>query len=264
MDCEYEVYGLICDYSMIHQMSDKTNLTEVNNMKFHSAVLKRLSARIYLICGVFLLSLMTSNQIIAADANTEDSQPTVKVFDRTMDDEDKDGEVVPDSDSKDSGESANEDDAAPEKVDTRTTAEKLEDLKKEVLEVNRDLFILEEDLLFPASTQMATYFSVDIGYFFSLDNIKIKIDDKQVTHHLYTEKDVDALYRGAIQKLHLDNLSTGEHEIVAILIGKGPRKRDYRIAISHKFEKSVDAKALEIQLRDDTGKLQPKLKVVEW
>ena len=148
--------------------------------------------------------------------------------------------------------------------DNRTTAEKLEDLKQEVLAVNRDLFILEEDLLFPASTQLATYFSVDIGYFFSLDNIKIKIDDEQVTHHLYTEKDVDALYRGAIQKVYVGNVSTGEHELVAILIGIGPHKREYRRAISFKFTKTTEAKAIEIQLRDDSGKLQPKLNVVEW
>ena len=149
-------------------------------------------------------------------------------------------------------------------TDNRTTAEKLEDLKEEVLAVNRDLFILEEDLLFPASTQIAVYFSVDIGYFFSLDNIKVKIDDKQVTHFLYTQKDVDALYRGAIQKVYLGNVSTGEHEIVAILIGHGPRKREYRVAVNYTFEKGTEAKALEIQLRDDTGKLQPKLNIVEW
>jgi hypothetical protein len=149
-------------------------------------------------------------------------------------------------------------------VDNRTTAEKLESLKNEVLAVNRDLFILEEDLLFPASTQLATYFSVDIGYFFSLDNIKLKLDGKQVTHHLYTEKDVSALYRGAIQKVFLGNVSTGEHELVAILIGKGPHKRKYRRAVSFTFKKGTEAKALEIQLRDDEGKLQPKLSVVEW
>jgi len=214
----------------------------------------------YLLSGFFLFLFALSMPIYAEEKN----ESPVKVFDRVMDEDanevgsenaDEDANALP----------AIEDNAAvPKKEDNRTTAEKLEDLKQEVLEVNRDLFILEEDLLFPASTQLAIYFSVDIGFFFSLDNIKINIDNEQVSHHLYTEKDVSALYRGAIQKLHLNNLSTGEHEIVAILIGKGPRKREYRIATSFNFEKGVDAKALEIQLRDDTGKLQPKLKVVEW
>ena len=145
-----------------------------------------------------------------------------------------------------------------------TTASKLEQLKEDVLQINRDLFILEEDLLFPGSTQLAAYLSVDIGYFFALDNIKIKIDDEQVTHHLYTEKDVDALYRGAIQKVYLGNISTGKHRLDAIIIGIGPNKREYRRAVSFEFEKDSEAKALEIQLKDDTGKLQPSLKVIEW
>ena len=148
--------------------------------------------------------------------------------------------------------------------DSQTTTERLEALKKEVLSVNRDLFILEEDLLFPASTQVAVYLSVDIGQFFALDNIKLKIDDQDVTHYLYTKNDVDALYRGAIQKLYLGNLATGKHEIVAIVIGKGPRDREYRKAVSFEFNKSSDSKALEIQLRDSTEKHQLKLKVVEW
>lgn len=145
-----------------------------------------------------------------------------------------------------------------------TTASQLESLKKEVLSVNRDLFILEEDLLFPASTQLAVYLSVDIGYFFDLDNVKIKIDDKDVSHHLYTKNDISALHRGAIQKLYLGNLSTGKHEIVAIVIGIGPHKREYRRAIAFEFEKGSEAKALEIQLRDDATKQQPRLNVVEW
>jgi len=250
---------------MVYKIRAKTNLTEVNNMKFNFAKYQWLITKVYMISGIFLLSFAVSTQSFAAQQGDEQSQPAVKVFDRVIDaDGEADEADATAENESDMTETASEESAKPEKEDTRTTAEKLEDLKQEVLEVNRDLFILEEDLLFPASTQMAVYFSVDIGFFFSLDNIKINIDNQQVSHHLYTQKDVSALYRGAIQKLHLDNLSTGEHEIVAILIGKGPRKREYRIAASFKFEKDVDAKALEIQLRDDTGKLQPKLKVVEW
>ncbi len=153
---------------------------------------------------------------------------------------------------------------AAEQASQKTTTEKLEDLKKEVLSVNRDLFILEEDLLFPASTQLAVYFSVDVGQFFELDSVKLKIDDKQVTHYLYTQNDIDALHRGAIQKLFLGNLSVGKHQIVAVILGIGPHKREYRKAIAFDFDKGTDAKALEIQIRDDESKLQPKLNVVVW
>ncbi len=146
----------------------------------------------------------------------------------------------------------------------KTTEAKLEELKKEVLNVNRDLFILEEDLLFPASTQVAIYLSVDVGRFFALDNVKLKLDDKEITHHLYTENDVSALHRGAIQKLFLGNLGTGKHQLVAIVLGIGPNQREYRNAVSFDFTKGTDPQSLEIQIRDNSKKQQPTLEVVEW
>jgi len=221
------------------------NLIETNSLNHRSALL----AKVLTLMLVFSGGLLISEVLTAAPQET-------KVFDLGLDESDAENADVS---------SANEGSEQPSYQDENiTTAEKLENLKQEVLAVNRDLFILEEDLLFPASTQVATYFSVDIGYFFSLDNIKITIDDKTVTHYLYTEKDIDALYRGAIQKLYLGNVSRGDHELVAVIIGRGPHNREYRNAVSFKFNKDTQAKALEIQLRDDQGKMQPKLKVIEW
>ncbi len=143
-------------------------------------------------------------------------------------------------------------------------ADSLEDLKKQVLSINRELFILEEDLLFPASTQVAFFVSVDVGHFFKLDSIKLKVDGEWITQYLYTARELDALRRGAVQRLHVDNFTTGEHEVVAVVIGYGPEKREYKLAVSDTFEKDTDAKLLEIQIRDDADKQQPKLTVKHW
>lgn len=61
-------------------------------------------------------------------------------------------------------------------ADDKAVAETVEDLKKQVISLNRDLFILEEDLLFPASTQVAVFLSVDAGEFLKLDSVKLKVD----------------------------------------------------------------------------------------
>jgi hypothetical protein len=53
----------------------------------------------------------------------------------------------------------------------RSLDEEVQGLKQEVLELNRDLFLLEEELLFPSSTQMSVFVSVDIGGYFDLDSI---------------------------------------------------------------------------------------------
>ena len=104
----------------------------------------------------------------------------------------------------------------------------VQNIKKEIIKLNRDLFILEEDLLFPANTQFSVFLSMDVGEYFSLDSVQIKVDDKVVANHLYTNKETEALKRGGVQRLYLGNLASGEHELVAFFVGQGPNKRDYR------------------------------------
>ena len=159
---------------------------------------------------------------------------------------------------------AAEEEAVKDDVNTTSVSESLEALKKEVLSINRELFILEEDLLFPASTQVAFFVSFDVGHFFKLDSIKLKVDGEVVTQYLYTERELDALRRGAIQRVHVDNITTGEHEVVAVVIGYGPENREYKLAVDGKFEKDTEAKLLEIQILDNSQKQQPKLHIKEW
>ena len=45
----------------------------------------------------------------------------------------------------------------------------VQDIKAQTLALNRDLFILEEELLFPDNTQVAVFVSMDVGQFFALD-----------------------------------------------------------------------------------------------
>lgn len=148
--------------------------------------------------------------------------------------------------------------------DKQSLSEQVQSLKEQVLELNRDLFILEEELLFPATTQIAVFVSVDTGNFFTLDAIELKIDAQTVTHYLYTERQVDALHRGGVQRLYLGNLRTGEHEISAFFTGRSKDGRDFRRATSLKFEKTTDAKMLEIKIVDSTKDYQAEFSIVEW
>lgn len=153
--------------------------------------------------------------------------------------------------------------AAP-RPDMRGLDNQIQDLKKQVLALNRDLFILEEELLFPATTQIAVFLSVDVGEFFKLDSVQLKIDDKVVTSYLYTDREIDALHRGGVQRLHVGNLKTGKHQLVATFVGKGPRGREYRRGATLTFEKQMDAKYLELQIVDSESRRQPEFKVKEW
>ncbi len=140
----------------------------------------------------------------------------------------------------------------------------IQDLKKDVLKLNRNLFILEEDLLFPANTQFSVFLSMDSGQLFTLDAVQLKIDDKIIANHLYTERELDALKRGGIQRLFIGNLASGKHEIIAIYTGKGPNDRDYRLGKTISIEKGSDPQFIELQIIDDPAKEQPKLNTRIW
>ena len=154
--------------------------------------------------------------------------------------------------------------APPAAGDTRSLDEDTQQLKKDVVDLNRDLFVLEEELLFPANTQVAVYVSMDVGEFFALDSITIKIDNKEVTNYLYTPREVDALLKGGVQRLYLGNLKVGNHELVAFFSGKGPDNRDYRRGASLKFDKSIGAKYLELKIEDRQRKMQPEFAIKDW
>ena len=140
----------------------------------------------------------------------------------------------------------------------------VQSLKKEVLDLNRDLFLLEEELLFPANSQVAFFVSMDVGEYFELDSVQLKIDGKEVANYLYTAREADALVRGGVHKVHLANLKTGEHELVAIFTGKGPNIRDYRRGATLMFNKGIGAKYLELEITDRVKKQQPEFVIKEW
>ena len=141
---------------------------------------------------------------------------------------------------------------------------RIQDVKSDVIKLNRDLLVLEEELLFPANTQLAVFVSMDVGKMFELDSVQVKIDDKQVASYLYTPREVQALHRGGVQRLYLGNLRTGEHELVAFFTGGGPHARDYKRGATVKFTKDTQAKYVELRIRDSLAKLQPEFDIKFW
>jgi hypothetical protein len=156
------------------------------------------------------------------------------------------------------------DEGAAQGTEFRTLDEETQDLKKQVLDLNRDLFLLEEELLFPSNTQTAVFVSMDVGEFFGLDSVELKIDNKDVANYLYTERESEALLKGGVQRLFIGNLKAGEHELVAVFTGQGPHTRDYRRAASLVFEKGIGPKYIELTISDRETKQQPEFLVKEW
>ena len=146
----------------------------------------------------------------------------------------------------------------------RSIDKEVQSLKDEVLALNRDLFLLEEELLFPANSQVAFFVSMDVGEYFALDSVSLTIDGKEVANYLYTEREADALMRGGVQRLHMENLKVGEHELIAVFTGKGPQQREYRRGATVALEKGLGAKYVELAITDRVAKQQPEFAVREW
>jgi hypothetical protein len=148
--------------------------------------------------------------------------------------------------------------------EVKTLDQEVQGLKKDVIDLNKDLFVLQEELLFPANTQVAVYISMDVGVFFALDSVQVKIDNKEVKNYLYTAREADALLKGGVQQIYLGNLKVGKHELVAFFTGKGPVERDYKRGATITFDKGVGAKYLELKITDRVPKHQPEFLIKDW
>lgn len=137
-------------------------------------------------------------------------------------------------------------------------------LKQQVIQLNRELFLLEQSLLFPPETQLSLFLSIDTGQFMQIDSVELLLDDEPVGGHLYTPSQLEALKRGAIQPLLQLNIDAGQHQLTAVFVGKGPDNRDYRRAVNYSFEKKSASVLLELQVNDRSSNYQPEFVIQPW
>ncbi|MFL0809370.1 MAG: AraC family transcriptional regulator [Agarilytica sp.] len=137
-------------------------------------------------------------------------------------------------------------------------------LKGEVIDLNKDLRLMEEKLLFPSSTKVSFFVSLTSGQFFQVEGVKLKIDGRFVATHVYSEKQREALLRGGVHKLHITNLSEGKHDIIAFFTGIGPGGRAYKRANELEVKKGPGSQYIEIAISDDTVAQEPTFDIKKW
>lgn len=125
--------------------------------------------------------------------------------------------------------------------------EQVQEIKKDVLAISAELQILEEKLLYPSTSQVSLFVSIDKDESYSPDAVQIKIDGKKVAHHIYSFKEVDALRRGGVQRIYTGNIRGGNHQLEVSVIGKKGGSKTQR-KITYTLNKGVGPKLLEISL----------------
>ena len=146
----------------------------------------------------------------------------------------------------------------------RSLDETVQSVTKVVLDCDGALAPADAHRLYQGQPAVPFFISMDVGEYFALDSVNLKIDGKEVTNYLYTQREVDALIRGGVHRLHMVNLKVGDHELVAVFTGKGPNMRDYRRGATLMLNKGIGAKYVELEITDRVRKQQPEFEIREW
>lgn len=126
--------------------------------------------------------------------------------------------------------------------------EQVQDIKADVLDLTIELSLLEEKLLFPSNTQVSLFVSLNGDRAFILDAIQIELDEKVVAKHLYTFKELEALKLGGVQRIYTGNINTGDHPMVASLIGRNAAGKQFKEVADFTVNKAVGPKFVEIKI----------------
>lgn len=129
--------------------------------------------------------------------------------------------------------------------------------KKEMIALGRDIKVLEEVLLYPSKSRVSVFLTMDVAVLFSLEKVKLLLNDKVVAEHVYSTREVKGFGKGSAQRLFIGNMEPGKYKLTAIFQGKGPRGRPYKRGVKGLFLKANNQKILEISVEDDEKKQQP-------
>lgn len=130
----------------------------------------------------------------------------------------------------------------------------VQDTKREVLSIAKELEKLEEQLLYPSHTQLAIFVSLrkGAGVNFSLASVDIVLDGKKVAHYLYTDSEREALILGGVQRIYTGNVSIGTHELEVRMRGRSSDGVKIDIKKEFSIKKDVKPGIAELLLSDAT------------
>jgi hypothetical protein len=152
---------------------------------------------------------------------------------------------------------------SPEQQEFRSLDEQVQGLKEDVIKINREMLLLQEKLLYPSSSQVSVFVSLEASSKFSLDAIELTLNNKPVQKHLYTYRELEALRKKGVQRLHTGNLATGKHQLGVTVRGLTSGNSAYSKTASFPLEKSVGPKLVELRVVSTSGS-QPTITVKEW
>jgi len=129
-----------------------------------------------------------------------------------------------------------------------TTVEKLQALKLDMVQLNKQVKQLKEQRNNPAEQLLSLYLSLEVSDKFDLYNIKIVIDNKLVLSKNYSDKEINALKQGGVQRLYMKNIVKDEHRISAFILGTDKKGKTYKHGATGHFNNTQSSSAIELKV----------------
>lgn len=137
-------------------------------------------------------------------------------------------------------------------------------IKEEVLEINREILLLEELSLYPHGQQLVVLVSVANNNPANPGSISLQLDGQTVSHHIYTGSEGAALQEGGVHRLYTGRLSDGKHELEVSVTGKQAGGRAFHQNRSVSITKAPGRKYMELHLGPGANTSEPGLTIREW
>ena len=142
--------------------------------------------------------------------------------------------------------------------------EEVKSVKAAVLELEKELSNLEQDLVNPATIRADFHFSLAYGEYFDPLALELKIDSETKLQHIYTEREVSALKLGAVQPLGELNLAPGQHKVTVTLLGIDPLGQDIELNVEKVVTKTNKKLVTEIKAVDHDDLQSARLEINHW
>ena len=157
---------------------------------------------------------------------------------------------------------------ADERPDTRARFVELDSeiqaIKVEILEINRDILLLEELSLYPHGQQLVVLVSVANGSPINPERVTLQLDGQTVTRHDYSRSESAALQEGGVHRLYTGRLGAGEHRLDVTLGGRQARDKAFKAQRSITITKMSGRKTVELHLGPGEQRSEPVVTVREW
>tara|TARA_R110001583_G_scaffold195512_1_gene374780 strand:- start:8779 stop:9360 length:582 start_codon:yes stop_codon:yes gene_type:complete len=129
-----------------------------------------------------------------------------------------------------------------------TTAEQLQALKLEMVQLNMDVRQLKAQGNNAAEHTVSLYLSLEVNDKFDLYNIKIVIDNKLMLNKNYSDKEINALKQGGVQKLYMKNMVKAKHRISAFILGTNKQGKTYKQGATGHFDNTQTSSAIALKI----------------